>query len=101
MDTFVQGGNQGGRSAAKALIEAVQDHIREVKPNVSPNIQYKIHVFANVAGLAKAYHDSNIVDSKDVLREFIQGFNMETPLCDFVDAGHGKECADVKIGGEC
>ncbi|GES59377.1 CCCH zinc finger DNA binding protein [Aspergillus terreus] len=98
VDTFVQGGNQGGRSAAKALIEAVQTHIREVKPNASPNIQYRIHVFANVAGLAKVYHDSSIVGSKDVLREFIQGFNMETPLCDFVDAGRGKECADVKIG---
>ncbi|KAL5362176.1 hypothetical protein BJX96DRAFT_176919 [Aspergillus floccosus] len=100
VDSFVQDGNQGGRSAAKALIEAVQNHIRKVKPDASPNIQYKIHVFANVAGLATAYRDSNIV-SKDVLQHFIQGFNMESPLCDFVDAGHGKECSDVKIGGEC
>lgn len=100
MDEFVQDGQKGGRSAAKALMEAVQDHVQKVKPDASPNIQYKIRVYANVTGLAKVYFDTSVVSSKDVLGSFIQGFNMEDPLCEFVDAGNGKECSDAKIRGE-
>lgn len=57
-------------------------------------------MYANVAGLAKTYYDTSVVSSQDVLNSFIQGFNMEDTLCDFVDAGSGKECSDVKIGGK-
>lgn len=80
-------------------MEAVRKHIRKVAPDVDANIQYKIWVYANVTGLAKTYRDAGIVSSEDVLRSFIQGFNMENPLCDFVDAGNGKECSDMKIRG--
>jgi hypothetical protein len=39
------------------------------------------------------------ISSNDTLDPFIRGFNMENVLCDFVNAGNGKECADVKIQG--
>jgi hypothetical protein len=100
MDELVQDGQKGGRSAAKALIEAARDHVREVKPDSNPNVQFKIRVYANVAGLAKTYSDTGIVSSADTLRSFIQGFNMHNTLCDFVDAGNGKECSDVKVAGK-
>jgi glutaredoxin-related protein len=100
LDEFIQDGQKGGRSAAKALIEAAHCHVREVKPASSPNINYKIQVYANVTGLAKLYADTSIVGSADHLREFIRGFNMEDTLCEFVDAGNGKECSDVKIKGK-
>lgn len=100
MDELVQDGQKGGRSAAKALIEAARDHIRKVKPDSNPNIQFKIRVYANVAGLAKTYSGTGIVSSADIPRYFIQGFNMENTLCDFVDAGNGKECSDVKVRGK-
>ncbi|KAJ5207466.1 hypothetical protein N7491_001904 [Penicillium cf. griseofulvum] len=96
-DEFIQDGQKGGRCAAKALIKAVQDHVRKVEPDASPNIYYKIRVYANVAGLADTYYDTSVVSSQSVLRSFIQGFNTEDTLCDFVDAGSGKECSDVKI----
>lgn len=32
--------------------------------------------------------------------DFVRGFNTVHPMCDFVDAGCGKECADEKIKGE-
>ncbi|CAI7628247.1 unnamed protein product [Penicillium viridicatum] len=96
-DEFVQNEKNGGRLAARALIEAVQDHIRKIKPDTSPNIKYKIGVYANVAGLGNTYCDTSAVSSQDDLNSFIQGFNMEDTLCDFVDAGSGKECSDVKI----
>lgn len=57
-------------------------------------------MYANVAGLSSTYHDTGVLGSQDALKYFIQGFNMEDTLCDFVDAGSGKECSDVKIGGE-
>lgn len=100
MDELVQDEQRGGRSAAKALIEAARDHVRKVKPDSNPNIQFKIRVYANVAGLAKTYSDIGIVSSADILRHFIQGFNMENTLCEFVDAGNGKECSDVKVKGK-
>ncbi|KAJ5463682.1 hypothetical protein N7475_008626 [Penicillium sp. IBT 31633x] len=95
-DEFVQDEQKGGRFAARALIKAVQDHVQKVKPNISPNICYKIRVYANMAGLVNAYHDTSIVGSRG-MKSFVQGFNMEDTLCDFVDAGSGKECSDVKI----
>lgn len=100
MDELVRDGQKGGRSAAKALIEAAREHVREVKPDSNPNVQFKIRVYANVAGLAKTYSDTGIVSSADTLRSFIQGFNMHNTLCDFVDAGNGKECSDVKVAGK-
>ncbi|KAJ5661908.1 uncharacterized protein N7477_009524 [Penicillium maclennaniae] len=96
VDEFVQDGQTGGGSAARALMEAVRDHVRKVEPDASPNIYYKIRVYANVTGLAKTYRDTSSVTYEGVL-SFIQGFNMENTLCDFVDAGKGKECSDVKI----
>ncbi|KAJ5909081.1 hypothetical protein N7495_001763 [Penicillium taxi] len=97
-DKFVQMGQKGGRQAARALIEAVQDHVQEVVSDASPNICYKIRVYANMAGLANTYCNASVVSSQGIVRSFIQGFNMEDALCDFVDAGSGKECSDVKIG---
>lgn len=95
----MQDGQNGGRSAAKALIEAVQGHVQTLIPKSSPNIQYCIRVYANVAGLTKTYRGTDTVSSNDTLEAFIRGFNMENVLCDFVNAGNGKECVDVKIRG--
>ncbi|CAI7615875.1 unnamed protein product [Penicillium manginii] len=97
LDDFVQDGQNGGRSAAKALIEAVQGHVQKVAPGSSPNVQYYIRVYANVAGLTNTYRGMGTISSNDTLDPFIRGFNMENVLCDFVNAGNGKECADVKI----
>jgi hypothetical protein len=53
-----------------------------------------------VQGLTKAYRDADILRENQDLGAFIQGFNMERTLCDFVDAGNGKECADAKLQGK-
>lgn len=100
LDRFVEAGKSGGQEAAKALKEAVQDHVQMVESNAGSNVQYKIRVYANVKGLAKAYHRANIIASEDTLESFIQGFNMENMLCDFVDVGKAKESSDAKIRGK-
>ncbi|GFG22135.1 CCCH zinc finger DNA binding protein [Aspergillus udagawae] len=94
---LVKNGKHGGLDAARLLIQAVQDHIQKVDPKAPPNISCKIRVFANVEGLTEAYRNNNILSAGETLTSFIQGFNQENALCDFVDAGNGKECADVKL----
>jgi hypothetical protein len=80
------------------LKRAVEDYVKSVVPAVELNAKVLIRVYANTKGMAKAYKDANIL-SEHVFGEFVQGFNMAEPLCDFVDAGTGKECADEKLKG--
>jgi len=58
-----------------------------------------IRVFSNLAGLSKTYLDAKIVTESASLRQFVQGFNKEYALCEYVDAGDDKEAADTKIKG--
>lgn len=51
-------------------------------------------------GLAKTYCDMEILPSATSLSEFVCGFNMVDALCDYIDAGNGKECSDEKVKGE-
>jgi hypothetical protein len=53
-----------------------------------------------VLGLTKLYRETNLLRPGEDLSNFIRRFNMESPLCDFIDAGDDKECADVKIKGQ-
>ncbi|KAJ0415236.1 hypothetical protein BJY00DRAFT_293747 [Aspergillus carlsbadensis] len=99
LERFIQDGKNGGHDAARALIHAVKDHMKKVDPEASPATSYNIRVFANVLGLTKLYRETNLLRPGEDLSNFIRGFNMESPLCDFIDAGDGKECADVKIKG--
>ncbi|OOF94813.1 hypothetical protein ASPCADRAFT_516207 [Aspergillus carbonarius ITEM 5010] len=96
-NALIRDGYNGGRKAALLLRKSVDRHIRDIDPQASPNIQYRIRVYANVPGLMKACREANILRSNEALDPFIRGFNMENPLCDFIDAGNGKECSDVKI----
>lgn len=78
----------------------MEDHVQVVDAAAPPNIRYKIRVYANVEGLTKAYRDANVLHDDKNLTSFIQGFNKADTLCDIVDAGNGKECADVKLKGQ-
>ena len=100
LESLVQDGKDGGDRAARRLIEASEDHVQNTEPAAPSNTCYKIRVYANVAGLTKAYRaDKLLADGQD-LTSFIQGFNKAHPLCDFVDVGDGKECSDVKMRGQ-
>ncbi|KAK4690621.1 hypothetical protein P7C71_g6210, partial [Lecanoromycetidae sp. Uapishka_2] len=47
--------------------------------------------------LVETYIDANFLNQREAFASFIRGFNMAYPLCDFIDAGNGKECSDFKI----
>jgi hypothetical protein len=50
-------------------------------------------------GLAKTYKEMDVLPESASLDEFVRGVNMGDPMCDYVDAGNGKECSDEKIKG--
>jgi hypothetical protein len=79
---------------------AVKHYIKSAVPAVELNAKVLIRVYANVKGMSKAYKDANFLPDQHSFGEFVQGFNMAEPLCDFVDAGNGKECADEKLKGK-
>lgn len=62
-------------------------------------MQVIVRVYANVKGLAKTYKEMEILPESASLDEFVRGFNMVDAMCDYVDAGNGKECSDEKVKG--
>lgn len=68
--------------------------------NLPRNIQIRVRIYANTKGLSSAYCHDKILDSSAEFDLFVRDFNMGHPLCDYVDAGYGKECADAKLKGK-
>lgn len=55
-------------------------------------------MYANLRGLSKKYRE--LMPDSPSFEDFVRGFNTVHPMCDFIDAGCGKECADEKIKGK-
>ncbi|KAF1807888.1 C-x8-C-x5-C-x3-H type zinc finger protein-like protein [Eremomyces bilateralis CBS 781.70] len=96
VDHFVESAQQGGKEAACHLRNKVCEYA-STELDLPSNIQIRVRVYANTKGLASAYCYNKILGSADGLQMFVRGFNMGHPMCDFVDAGDGKECADSKL----
>jgi hypothetical protein len=99
-DELVQAGLDGGKQAMSLLKQSVEKKLKILSGNVPPHLQVIIRVYANLQGLAQSYQNSGLLSNGQTLEEFVRGFNMGDPLCDYVDAGNGKECADEKVKGE-
>lgn len=81
------------------LRQTILEQLPELDPDMPHYSQVMIRVYANLKGLAKVYHDTQILKNVETLNDFVRGFNRGSYLCDFVDAGNGKECADEKVKG--
>lgn len=66
-------------------------------PDLTHDFEIVICLYANMKGLSKTYCDAKILEEREHFERFARAFNMAQPLCDFVDAGNGKECSDSKI----
>jgi hypothetical protein len=99
-DELVQAGLDGGKQAMSLLKQSVEKKLKILSGNVPPHLQVIIRVYANLQGLAQSYQNSGLLSNGQTLEEFVRGFNMGDPLCDYVDAGNGKECADEKVKGK-
>jgi hypothetical protein len=99
LDRFIEGFDQdGGLDACRQLRSSVENYIR-AELNLNANIPIRIRTYANVKGLASTYYHNKVLPSTDAFGKFLRDFNMCHPLCDYVDAGDGKECADAKLRG--
>ncbi|KAH6688541.1 hypothetical protein F5X68DRAFT_80475 [Plectosphaerella plurivora] len=96
-DELVQQGLDGGMRAATLLRQAVEEDLRSSVSDAAHHLQVIVRVYANVKGLAATYVRAGILSDPAILDDFIRGFNMYDAMCDFVDAGNGKECADEKV----
>ncbi|CAJ0547516.1 Ff.00g042700.m01.CDS01 [Fusarium sp. VM40] len=96
-DELVQAGLEGGKKAMSLLKQSVEKKLKTLSGSVPPHLQIIIRVYANLQGLSQSYQNSDLLSNGQTLEEFVRGFNMGDPLCDYVDAGNGKECADEKV----
>lgn len=99
MDHLVQQGLEGGKKSASLLKAIVQEELKSWDPSVPHHQQIIIRIYANLKGLAKTYTEMGLLPDPRVLEEFVRGFNMRDAMCDFTDAGNGKECTDEKMKG--
>jgi hypothetical protein len=89
----------GGKRTASLLKQAVEEELQSSVPSTAHLVQVIVRVYANVKGLAKTYKEMEILPESASLDEFVRGFNMGDAMCDYVDAGNGKECSDEKVKG--
>ncbi|KAL0944826.1 CCCH zinc finger DNA binding protein [Colletotrichum truncatum] len=97
LDELVKDGFAGGKKTAGLLRKQVSKELTASGFDLPPHSHIVIRVYANLKGLGKTYQDIGILENCGVLEEFVRGFNMGAPLCDYIDAGNGKECADEKV----
>lgn len=95
-DDLIKSSQQGGLATVHRLREKVCEYL-STELELPSQISVRIRVYANKKGLASAYSHNKIIGNADDFDMFVRGFNMGHPMCDFVDAGDGKECADSKL----
>lgn len=95
---LIKQGLEGGKKTASLLKQAVTEALRSSVPAAAHPLQVLVRVYANMKGLAKTYKEMEVVPEV-TFEDFVRGFNKVSPLYDYIDAGDGKECADVKVNG--
>lgn len=76
----------------------MQEELKSSVPTAAHHLQVIIRVYANLKGLANTYKEMEVLP-EGALDQFVRGFNMADAMCDYIDAGNGKECADEKVKG--
>ena len=98
VDNLIKSAQQGGVEAAYHLRSKVSEYV-STDLDLPSHVQIRVRIYANTKGLASVYCYNRILENIDDFSMFVRGFNMGHPMCDFVDAGDGKECADSKLKG--
>lgn len=100
LDDLVKNDESGGQEAAQLLRKSVSNYLKKQFSELQHDLDLVIRVYANVKGLGRTYFDAKILNQREHFDKFVRMFNMGHPLCDFIDAGNGKECSDDKIRGK-
>src|SRR5436190_9072003 len=101
VDELIKDGEPGGQEASRLLMGHITEYVQNELPDLRHDLTVVVRVYANMKGLGKIYQDAKILDHAADLELFVRGFNVGHPMCDFIDAGSGKECSDEKIRGRC
>ncbi|KAJ0276190.1 hypothetical protein COL940_008387 [Colletotrichum noveboracense] len=69
-DELVTQGFGGGKKAAGMLRQTILEQLPELDPDIPHHSQVMIRVYANLKGLAKVYHDTQILKNVEILNDF-------------------------------
>ena len=90
-DELVKQSMDGGKKTASLLKQAIEEELQSSLPTTAHRFQVVVRVYANVKGLAKTYKEMEILPEFASFDDFIRGFNMGNVMCDYGDAGNGKD----------
>ncbi|MCJ1332913.1 hypothetical protein MMC10_009607 [Thelotrema lepadinum] len=89
-DRLIKKGLEGGQEAARLLKQNIKECLKGRSISESTTAIIRIH--ADFKGLARIYQKINIITEAVVYEDFVRGFNMFDPFCDYTDAGRGHRC---------
>ncbi|KAK5075544.1 hypothetical protein LTR64_001751 [Lithohypha guttulata] len=97
-DGYIKRGSLGGREAAIHLTGNLT-RLLKAQENFQPHLKLIVRLYASMSKLGEAYVKSSVLADVSVWQDFVQAFNKEIPLCEFIDAGSDRESADTRIKG--
>lgn len=71
----------------------------KAQENFQPYWKLIVRLYASLSKLGEAYVKSSVLADVSIWRAFVQSFNKEIPLCEFIDAGSDRDSADNRIKG--
>lgn len=98
-DALLRAGANGGSEAAFKLQQAIRDHIMSIDP-AAGRWSIMVQIYVSLDKLAQKLYQVGLLGSPAEFRAFAQAFNVNQPLFNIIDVGHGKERADHKIKGK-
>ena len=93
-DELFAKGKEGGKEAARLLEREITNHIS------NHNVPFSIwlHIYFNRNGLKNTLRKCKVCSSEQ-FEDFCLGISQASPRFALIDAGQGKEAADIKIKG--
>lgn len=93
---FLKAAAEGGSAAASKLQHAIQEYVASLFENTT-NWSISVNIYVSLDKLGQKLAQAGYLKGPQEFRAFVQGFNVNQPLFNFVDVGHGKERADNKL----
>lgn len=97
-DQYVQNGGVGGHEAARSLKAKIYTFLKS-KGTFQPHWKILVKLYANITELGQTYVRYGLLRDFSTWIEFIQAFNKEDPLFEYIDAGNDSQAADSCVKG--
>lgn len=97
-DELFAKGKEGGKEAARLLEREITNHISNHISNHNVPFSIWLHIYFNRNGLKNTLRKCKVCSSEQ-FEDFCLGISQASPRFALIDAGQGKEAADIKIKG--